>query len=144
MKNIIVAVDIAKEEEKLVRQGIEIARKFDAKLWIIHASAPDPDFVGYEAGPQSEREARAETLRKEKRILETMAGLAEKEGVEASGLLIQGVTEELILEETHKLQADLLIIGHRKLGLFQRMIKGNITRGILENIDIPTLVVPLD
>ena len=144
MKTILAAIDIKKEEEHVVRKAIEIAKAFGAQLWIIHASAPDPDFVSYQAGPQSVRDERAKTLLKEKHILETLAGLAKKEGVEAKALLIQGPTIDLILEETQKLNADMLIIGHYRTGFFQKLLKGSVARGILENVPVPLLVVPLD
>ncbi len=144
MKNIIVALDIEKKEEYLVEKGIEMAKAYKAKLWIIHASAPDPDFVGYEAGPQSVREERAKTLFTENQILNDYSELAKRKGVEATGLLIQGPTIELILEECDKLKADLLILGHRKLGFIQRIIKGSIAGGILENTKIPLMIIPLD
>ncbi len=144
MKNIIVAVDIEKKEEKLVKKGIELALKFNAKLWIIHASAPDPDFVGYEAGPQSVRDERAHTLFKENQILNDYSDLAQRQGIKATGLLIQGPTIELILEECKKLKADLLILGHRKHGFIQRIIRGSVAGGILENTLTPLMIIPLD
>jgi len=144
MKNIIVAVDIEKKEEYLVEKGIEMAKTYQAKLWIIHASAPDPDFVGYEAGPQSVRDERARTLFTENKILNDYADLAKRKGVDATGLLIQGPTTELILEECDKLKADLLILGHRKHGFIQRIIRGSIAGGIMENTKIPLMIIPLD
>jgi nucleotide-binding universal stress UspA family protein len=144
MKNIIVAVDIEKKEELLVNKAIEMAKVYQAKLWIIHASAPDPDFVGFEAGPQSVRDERAGTLLKENKILNNYSDLAKRNGVEATGLLIQGPTIELILEECDKLEADLLILGHKKHGFIQRLIRGSIAGGIMENTKIPLMIIPLD
>ena len=144
MKNIIVAVDTEVKEEYLVEKGIEMAKVYNAKLWIIHASAPDPDFVSYEAGPQSVRDERAKTLLAENKILNNYSDLAKRKGIEAAGLLIQGPTIELILEECDKLKADLLILGHRKQGFIQRIIKGSIAGGIMENTKIPLLIIPLD
>jgi nucleotide-binding universal stress UspA family protein len=144
MKNIIVAVDIENKEERLVDKGIEMAKAFNAKLWIIHASAPDPDFVSYEAGPQSVRDERAKTLFTENAILNDYSDLAQKKGIKAAGLLIQGPTIELLLDECKKLNADLLIIGHRKQGFLQRIIRGSVAGGILENTRIPLMIIPLD
>ena len=144
MKNIIVALDIEKKEEYLVEKGIEMTKVYNAKLWIIHASAPDPDFVGYEAGPQSVRDERAKTLFTENQILNDYSELAKRKGVDATGLLIQGPTIELILEECDKLKADLLILGHRKHGFIQRIIRGSIAGGIMENTKIPLMIIPLD
>jgi len=70
--------------------------------------------------------------------------LAKRKGVDATGLLIQGPTIELILEECDKLKADLLILGHRKHGFIQRIIRGSIAGGIMENTKIPLMIIPLD
>ncbi len=143
MKNIIVAIDIHKNEELLVNKAIEIAEKFDAKLWIIHASAPDPDFVSYKAGPQSVRDDRAKTLLSENKLLEGLTEKARQKGIKATGLLIQGATISLLIEECDKLNADLLIMGHKKHGFLQKIIKGSIAEGILKDVKIPLLIIPL-
>ncbi|RUA11161.1 MAG: hypothetical protein DSY82_03940 [Flavobacteriia bacterium] len=84
-----------------------MAKTYNAKLLIIHASAPDPDFVGYEAGQQSLRDERSKILYTENQILNDYSELAKRKGVDASGLLIQEPNIELILEECDKLKEDL-------------------------------------
>lgn len=144
MKNIFVAIEFGKGEDLLVDKAIEIATKFHSKVWIVHASAPDPDFVSFDAGPQSVRDARAETLHKESRIIEVLTERVKANGIEAVGLLIQGPTVELIHDESEKLNSDLIIMGHRKHGFVEKLIKGSVSGGILQNTKIPVLVVPTD
>lgn len=73
MKNIVVAVDFSEETERVIEAARELASAFSAKLWLVHAAAPDPDFVGYRAGPQSVRDAVANELREEHRLLQQLA-----------------------------------------------------------------------
>ena len=49
---LLVAVDLSESTEKVVKKAEEIASAISAKVWILHVAAPDPDFVGYEPGPQ--------------------------------------------------------------------------------------------
>ena len=99
--------------------------------------------MSYKAGPQSVRDDRAKTLLLENKLIEDLTKKAKQKGLEATGLLIQGATVSLIIEECDKLQADLLIIGHKKQGFLQRILKGSVAGGILENTNIPLLVIPL-
>ena len=144
MKNILVAIDIGEEEEMLIQKAIELAKRFQAKIWLIHVSAPDPDFVSFEAGPQSVRDTRAETLHKENRIIGLLTDKIKSEGLETTGLLIKGPTIEVILQESEKLKADLLIIGHKTHGFIEKIIRGSVSGGVLQSSKIPVMTVPLD
>ena len=62
MKNIIIAVDFVEDNEILLEKSIEIIKKFQAKIWIIHIAAPEPDFVGYAGNSKSERKYIADKL----------------------------------------------------------------------------------
>jgi len=144
MKNILVAIDIGDQEEVLIEKAIELAEKFNSKIWIVHASAPDPDFVSFEAGPQSVRDERAKSLHKENRIIGTLSDKVKSKGLESAGLLIRGVTVDVILEESEKLKAELLIIGHKKHGFIEKLIRGSVSGGVLQHSKIPVMTVPLD
>lgn len=144
MKNILVAIEFGDKEELLVEKAIEFGQKFNSKIWIVHASAPDPDFVSFEAGPQSVRDERAKALHKENRAVATLADMAKFKGLDAVGLLIKGATIEVILEESEKLNADILIIGHKKHGFVEKFIKGSVSGGVLQHSKIPVLIVPID
>ena len=108
MKNILVPVDFeGYSTYLLLGQAYELAKKFDSKIWLIHVAAPDPDFVGYEEGPQYIRDKRAEELRKEHKMLKKYTDELHEKGVQAEGLLIFGSTVEMIHAEAKKLKIDL-------------------------------------
>ena len=73
MKNILVTIDLEDHAEQLIGHAAEWAKAFGAKVWLMHVAAPDPDFVGYEVGPQYIRDGRAEELREEHRMLQACA-----------------------------------------------------------------------
>lgn len=62
MKNILVTIDFNENENLLLDKAYQMAKAFGAKLWLMHIAAPDPDFVGYDVGPQYIRDARATEL----------------------------------------------------------------------------------
>ena len=138
-----VAIDFINNEKLLIDSAFRLAERFDAKIWLIHIAAPDPDFVGYEVGPQYIREFRAEELKKEHKLLQKYTRELEKKGVEAEGMLVQGATIEMIIEEALKLKVDLIIAGHQEHNFLYKAFVGSVSRQIIRKSKIPVLIVPL-
>ena len=143
MKNILVAIDFEDKAILLLEKAMEIAEKFNSKVWIVHIVAPDPDFIGYEIGPQYIRDSRAEELRKEHKSLQNLAKTLIEKGIDADGLLIQGATREMILQESEKLNIDLIIIGHHEHGLLYKIFAGSVAAQVIRHSKIPVLTVPI-
>ena len=57
---ILAAIDFSPISDRVLALASELAEKTGASLVVLHAAAPDPDFVGYEVGPQYVRDDRAE------------------------------------------------------------------------------------
>ena len=144
MKNILVAIDFKNNEKLLVDKAFQLALAFEAKLWVIHIAAPDPDYAGYSVGKEYVRKNRASTLRKEHRQLQEYSAKLEEKGVKATALLIQGSTIELIMEESKKLHIDLIIAGYHEHGFLYNAIMGSVSSQIIKKSKIPVLIVPLD
>ena len=49
----LVGLDLSESTDKIVQKVEEIAKALSAKVWLLHVADPDPDFVGWDAGPQS-------------------------------------------------------------------------------------------
>ena len=143
MKNILVAVDFSNDDEVLLNRASQMALMFKSKIWVVHIAAPDPDFVGYEPGPQYVRDIRASDLRTEHKTLKTYAENLDKAGIESEGLLIQGPTVETILEEAAKLNIDLFVVGSHKHGFMHRLFNENTPIELAKKSNIPVLIVPL-
>lgn len=144
MKNILVTLDLDKKESLLIDKGLQLAKAFNSKIWLLHITAPDPHFVGYEAGPQHIRDNRAEELKKQRHIIQEYSSNLKQDGVSAEGIFIQGATIEMILEKSKKLNIDLIIAGHHKHGFFYKAFIGSVSSQIIKKSKIPVLIVPLD
>ncbi len=143
MKNILVTVEFEAQIEQLTQKAKDLALKYNAKLWLLHVAAPDPDFVGYEVGPTYIRKSRAEELKQEHRFLDNLSKELETEGIEADGLLIQGATAQTILEEAEKLNCDLIILGHHQHSWFYNLFGQSTDLEVIEKTNIPVLIVPI-
>ncbi len=143
MKNILVGIDFNEQTEELISKSIIFAKQLKAKLWLLHVASPDPEFVGYEAGPQFIRDNRADILWNEHKIISNYTKGIKQNGVDAEGLLIQGATIETILQESIKLDIDLIIAGFHEHNFFYNAFFGNTSIHIIKKSKIPVMVLPL-
>ena len=142
MKNIAIALDLSNSSTVLIEQAKVLARANDAKIWLIHIAAPDPDFIGYDVGPKYIREDRADILKEEHKKLGKLKNTLTDVGIEAEALLIQGPIIQTLFEEVDKLEIDLLVIGKKGHGLFYRAILGSVFDSIVKKVHVPLLAVP--
>ena len=140
--NILVGVDLSGCTDTIVEQAKALAKALSAKVWLIHVAEPEPDFVGYDAGPQSERDAIAEHFHREHNELQTFAKQLRADGVDTTALLIQGPTAETILNEASKLNADMVIVGSHGRGAMERLLMGSVSEDVLRRTGCPILIVP--
>ena len=131
MKNILVSIDFNNHEKSLIDKAIEMAKAFDSKIWLLHVAAPEPEFIGFGVGPQYIRDSRADELRKEHRLISDYTDLIRLENQECEGLLINGATIEMILEEAQKLAIDLIIIGHHDHNFLYKAFFGSVASGVI-------------
>ena len=142
MKNILTPLDLKSETATVVEQASALARALDAKLWVLHVAAPDPDFVGYEPGPQYIRDIRADTLREERAELHRITSGLSAMGIDAQPLLVMGPTVETIIAEADRLMADIVVMGtHGRRGLAKAFL-GSTCDDVLRANRFPVLVVP--
>jgi len=144
MKNILVPLELNQSdlEKRIINETISLAKSLNAKCWLIHVAAPEPDFVGYDVGPQYIRDELAEDLREEHREIQNIALQFKKLDIEAQGLLIQGATAEMIEVEMKKLAIDLLVLGNKKHSFIDVFFSGSVTDQLMDQANIPILLIP--
>ncbi|MEO1262349.1 MAG: universal stress protein [Bacteroidota bacterium] len=143
MKNIFLALDFEEKALLLIEHAVNLGKCFNAKIWIVHIAAPEPDFVGFDVGPQYIRDKRAEELRVEHRYLQATAKELIKQGLDAEALLIQGPTVEMILEEAAQLEADIIVLGSHDRGFLHNALYGNTAKRLVNESKIPLYIVPI-
>ncbi|MFO7898642.1 MAG: universal stress protein [Planctomycetota bacterium] len=141
-RHILAPVDFSGVTAAVVREAAGLAGVLDARLWLIHVAPPDPDFVGYEVGPQPVRDTIADELRHEKRVLERYQAVLRRQGLDVTALLVPGPTAPKILGEADRLDADLIVLGSHGHGALYHMIVGSVCEGVLRRARCPVVVVP--
>ncbi|MCB0792827.1 MAG: universal stress protein [Flavobacteriales bacterium] len=142
MKNILAPIDLSAVSMSVIESAGLLAKALDAKLWIVHVAAPDPDFVGFSAGPRYVRTHRADILRHEHTEVQAMAERSRQQGVDAEGLLVQGPTTETILGESIHLKADLIVMGSHGHGALFKALVGSVCEQVLSGSKVPVMIIP--
>ncbi len=112
------------------------------ELWLLHVAAPDPDFIGYEVGPQSVRDAVASKLRGKHKRMQELAAPLQTAGLGVTPLTVQGVVVERILEHAARVGAELIVLASSSHGAVHELIAGSVVRGVLHDATVPVVVVP--
>lgn len=144
MKNILVTIDFSENEKLLIDKALEMAKAFNAKIWLLHVVSPEPEFVGFGVGPQYLRDSRAAELRQEHRLIQDYTNMVKVENQECEGLMINGATIEMIMKEAQKRKIDLIIAGHHDHGILYKAFFGSVASGLIKKANIPLLLVPLE
>lgn len=142
MKNILVPLDLSAISGRVLDVATEISKRMNVKLWLVHVAAPEPDFVGFDVGPESVREIRADELRKEHVDLQRSAADLRDRSIQCEALLVQGPTSETILSMITKLKADMVIMGSHGHGALYKTFVGSISEQVLSKSPVPVVIVP--
>ncbi len=142
MKSILAAVDFSEVTPKIIKYSALLAEKFNYKIYVVHVAAPDPDFVGYEPGPQVVRDIRAEELTEEHKKLFFIKEDLISRGLEVEALLVQGKTVEEIINQSKKYNAEFIVLGSRDHGALHKVFRGSNLDSVISESEIPVLVVP--
>lgn len=142
MKTILAPIDFSDVTKAVVRSAADLAKAFQAALYLLHVAPSDPDFIGYEPGPQTVRDSVARKFRKEHQQLQELESELKSKGLDVHALLVQGATTEKILQEAQRLQAEMVVIGSHGHGALKKLLVGSVAEGVLRKVSCPVLIVP--
>jgi nucleotide-binding universal stress UspA family protein len=142
LDRILVCVDFSEVTDSVVGYATTVAALAGAEVRLLHVAAPNPDFVGYEAGPDTVRKQVARELRDEHRKLEALSERMREANVRAGCLMVQGATVETILDHARRFHASLVVVGSHGHSRLRHLIAGSVAEGVLRGSSVPVLVVP--
>ena len=142
MKDLLVPIDFSEVTDAVLDTAAQLAKALPARIRLIHVAAPEPEFVGFDAGPKCVRDQRAATLRDEHRELEVIAEGLRTRGVEATSRLIRGRTVEKILDQADVAHPAFMVIGAHGRGAMFEVLFGSVTKALLKQAHCPLVVAP--
>ena len=141
-KPILVPVDFSDATGAVIAEALRLAKALQTGMVILHVAPPEPEFVGYEPGPQSVRDAVARKLHAEHKELQALEASAKATGVDTTTLLIQGYAAEKVVQEAEKLEAGMIVMGSHGHGKLRQLLVGSVTDAVLRKSRVPVLIVP--
>lgn len=144
IQTILVPVDFSDVTPQVIAAASALAGPFKSHIVLLHISEPEPDFVGFEPGPQAVRASVARDFRAEHQKLEELKQGLVKEVGAVTAFHIQGPMVEKILQEAAQHGAGLIVMGSHGHGAIYNLLVGSVTSGVLKGATCPVLVVPAD
>lgn len=141
--NVIVAVDQEERTHFLIDRAADFCELVGAKLWVLHVADPEPEFVGYEAGPEYIRLDAALEYREDHRWVQGIAERLKDRSVQAEALLVQGYVADVILEEADRIDADMIVCGSHNRGFFFSTFMENTAVALSKKSERPLMIFPL-
>lgn len=142
MRTIVAALDFSDVTDTLIKTARDMAKAHGASLYLLHVEPPNPDFVGYEPGPDHVRDNVAREAIRHFKEENTLRDELRAAGLDAHSLVIQGPTVEKILAESAQLSADMIIVGSHGHGAVYHVVMGSVGQGVVSRAQCPVLVVP--
>ena len=136
-KSMVVAIDLEKGVEQLVRETAELARKLDATVTYVHVPSPSYS-VHFKGQDPSVAKYRKAVDRK----VAQLDGLARSLGAKAS-VQIAGrwqAVSDVVLQVAKKQKADLIVIK-AKSGSLATLMLGSVARSVVRKSEVPVMVV---
>ncbi|MFV1975641.1 MAG: universal stress protein [Candidatus Scalindua sp.] len=141
--NILVAVDLSGASQKVLQYVKTLASDLSAKVWLLYAEKPDLGFVGFGPGsPQSVLDQVTDKYEKKRKELQDEADKLQNSGIDTKALVVQGSAVEVILDESSKLNTDLVVVGSHGHGAVYHLLVGSVSEGVLHRSTCPVLIVP--
>jgi nucleotide-binding universal stress UspA family protein len=142
-KRIMVCSDGSDSALRAAGKAAEIAKRFDAHIILVHvflsAEAIYPD--GIVTAPDY-AELTPEYKQQVQRSVEKYTGkIFDDAGVNYTFFGLTGHVVEQIVELAEQEQADLIVMGSRGRGRFQRFLLGSVTDGVIHHAHCPVMIV---
>lgn len=139
---ILVAVDGSLYAERALRFAVDIAKKYNAKLVIVHVIlrrfyAVTPSEAGVLATTVFVKEMEAEG----KEVIKKAEAYATAEGADSKTVLVQGVPADEVVKIAGSEKADLIVIGSRGLTEVRAFLLGSVSDKVSHHSKCPILIV---
>lgn len=141
-EKILVPLDGSEHSINALEKAIQIAKKFDGRITLIHAYSTDlvslpKEYALTETTPELVEVSRY----KGANILADAQIKAKDQGIQIETLLKAGQAVETIIETSRNGNFDLIVMGARGLSPIKEILLGSVSHGVTTHAPCPILVV---
>jgi nucleotide-binding universal stress UspA family protein len=145
---ILVPLDGSEHSFRALEHAIQIAKKFDSQMSLIHVysvvvPSVSPIFLSESMtiAPEITAELTDANRKVGSDILEKGKKKTNAEGIQVEKLLVEGYVVEKILEKAKKDEFSLIVMGARGLGRMKEVLLGSVSHNVTRHAKCPVLVV---
>lgn len=143
-KNILVPTDFSEHSDKALRQALDIAEKFNSKVFLLHVvdKGIQQCVADYCLPKETFEQLERESVSKSRELMEhEVSMVAGRPAVEIDFDVQKGVPYDVILQEQQDKDIDLIVIAsHGKSGLMGHLM-GNVADRVAERATSEVLIV---
>ena len=139
--SILTLIDFSDVTNSVAATAIRLAKAMQVEVLFLHVGEPNPDFIGYEVGPETVRDDVARELKDEHRMLAELATRATSDGIRCRASMVQGPTVETALEQAERHSAGWIVVGSHGHGALFNLLVGSVSEGVLQGAKCPVVVV---
>lgn len=138
---LVLGYDGSESSKKALKKAIEITKHLNTELHIVGVIRPF-EFAAIDYIPPEEIEKyEKEEISKEEKYLKEAMEEAKKEGIIALAKVLEGEPAEEIMDYADSISADLIVVGHRGVGGFKRLLLGSTASNLIKYANQSVLVV---
>ncbi len=140
-KKILIGYDGSEASKKALKKAVDLAKMCGGELHIVGVVRPF-EFAAIDYIPPEEIEQyEKEEISKEERFLKEAKEIAEEKEVKAITKVVEGEPAEELMAYADQNGCDLIVVGHRGVGGFKRMILGTTAGNLVKYANQSVLVV---
>lgn len=132
--NILVPVDGSKTSKKALEKAIKIAQQNHGKIYILNAI--ERIALNVQAVVDFDM-----AKKQSKKLLKEYEDLVKGNNIDCKTILEFGVAKKIIISNSYKYNADLIIIGRRGLNKLERLVVGSTSSYVISHANMDVLVV---
>ena len=145
--NIVVAIDFSEITSAVLAALPNLLRGLPARntqIHLLHVAEPEPEFVGWDAGPDVVQEQVAEEFERRVRSLTQLSeSLSSQLDTSVTPLLVRGPTAETVCKQADSLNATMIVVGSHGHGAAYDLVVGSVSAAIIKQSSRPVLVIPV-
>lgn len=142
-KRILVPTDFSDYSDEALKQALELAKQYNAKVYLLHVAEPIRQCVGDYCLDESKVKAAedAEILQAKEMMQKELKKFSEFQGIEIISDIREGEPIQEILKEQEEKDVDLIVMpSHGKTGFIKRLM-GQISEKVMEEAKSSVLLV---
>lgn len=136
---ILVALKFIENPDDLLHRALEVASRYDSKIYIIHVLQDMPRLSfysdAYELWEEFRDKAVKETIRRMNDYIEPLS--KKYEDIEA--IVDVGDASQMIIEESERLNVDLIVVGNHSKSGIKHLVHHNVGEKVVRISKIPVL-----